>query len=400
MSWRDNLREASFRGVPFFYDDTEADRGRRFHRHEYAGQDDVYHEDLGLKTRAHTLNAYVWGPNCDVDAANLRAAIEKSGPGTLVHPIEGEMRVAVMSARERTSTREGGMVTFTITFEETGETHRPQVSPLPAARIDAASENALTAIQFDFGNSFSVDTMPQFVADDAADQVTGSIDTIKTAFADVRQGEQTLASWVNRAADIKTRAQTLVRDPSSLALEIAEVIGVPLDLPGVQLARSLNRLFDFGQDVPAIAATTATRQVQLANRVSFNSLIRQTAVIHAARASVRESYPNRTAALERRDQVADVLEAETLTAPDTSYRALVKLRAEVVKGIDVQAAQLPRLKTVKPAITRPALAVAHDLYGDDPDLALAMSDDLVVRNKLRHPGFVPGGDDLEVTIDV
>jgi len=398
MSWRDNLREVSFRGVPFFYDDTDGEMGRRAQRHEYAGQDVAYHEDLGLKTRVHTINAYVWGDNADVLAANLQAAIEAPGAGTLVHPVRGQMLAMVTNARVRTSTREGGLVTFALTFEETGSARQPQLSPLPVARIDAAADTSLSTVQKAFEEAFNVDGLPQFIATDAAGQVTTGVDRIKGAFADLRQSEQSAAGWVGRGADIKSRAVTIIRDPAQLAVEIADVIGVDLELPGARLARSLSRLFDFGRDVPAVAATTATRRIQVANRDAFTAVVRQTAVIHAARASGREQFPNRASALVRRDQIADVIETETLTAPDASYRELVALRAEVIRAIDVQAARLPRLKTIRPARTRPVLALAHDLYGDDPSQALALSSDLVARNRVRHPGFVPGGDDLEVTI--
>lgn len=399
MSWRDNLREASFRGVAFFYDDTDADIGRRNQRHEYPGQDGVYHEDLGRKVRVHTLNAYVWGDDADVQAVNLESAIETPGAGTLVHPTKGEMLVSVASARVRTKTKEGGYVTFALTFEETGAARRPQLAPATPARVDTASNTALEDIQKGFQEAFNVDGLPQFIADDAADQLSGSMDTIQGAFGDLRQDEQSLAGWVNKAGDVKARAAAIVRDPSLLVFEVANMIGVSLTLPGAQLSRSLSRLFDYGQAIAPIATLTATRTAQQTNTDAFTALVRQTAVIRAAQASVREPFANRTEALARRDQIADAIESETFTAPDTSYHSLVALRAEVVKGIDVQAARLPRLATVTPAITRPALALAHDLYGDDPALALALSDDLVVRNKLRHPGFVPGGDVLEVTVN-
>lgn len=400
MSWRDNLRDVSLGGIPFFYDDTTAEIGRRSQRHEYPFQDKAYHEDLGLKTIVHTINGYVWGENSDVLAKNLMAVINAKGPKILVHPDLGETLVMCVSCRMRTTTREGGYVSFNLTFEETGKAREPRVAVATTARIDAAADTSLNAIQKAFEEAFNVDGLPQFVADDGADQVTSSIDTIRGAFSDLRQDEQKLAGWVNQAVDVQSRALAIVRDPMLLATELADMIGLPLTLPGTQLARSLNRLFDYGNDSISIAPLTATRVAQQANRDAFSALIRQTAVVQAARVSAREDFPNRTAALERRDEIADVIEAEMMTAPDTSYRALVQLRAEVVKGIDARAAQLPRLKTFTPIITRPALALAHELYGNDPVVALAMADDLVARNGVRHPGFVPGGDALEVTINV
>lgn len=44
--WRDRLRDASFRGVPFSVDDDDASFGRRVQLHEYPKRDKPYTEDL------------------------------------------------------------------------------------------------------------------------------------------------------------------------------------------------------------------------------------------------------------------------------------------------------------------------------------------------------------------
>ncbi|MBF0249969.1 MAG: DNA circularization N-terminal domain-containing protein [Alphaproteobacteria bacterium] len=399
MSWRDKLREAAFRGVPFFWTDTDGEIGRRFQAHEYPGQDDVYHEDLGLKTKTHRMTAYVWGKDALDQAARLRAVINQEGPGVLVHPILGEMTVACTEAAERHSTRDGGYVAFTLTFAETGKIKNPRVSVDTAARVEAASNDALSAVQGAFEDAFSIDGLPEFVAIDAQAQATTAIDTLAGAFADLRRTESQAAAFVNQLAGIKGRVSSLVRDPAGLAYELADLIGLPTTLPGAQVARALSRLFDFGATTPALPAVTATRIAQQTNRTALASYVRQVAVIEAARATPRETFANRTAAIARRDQVAEVLEAELMTAPDASYRALAALRAEVVKGINVRAARLPRLTTVTPTQTQSALVLAHEIYGDDPVRAARLADDVTARNAVRHPGFVPGGQVLEVTID-
>lgn len=399
MNWRDNLREATFRGVPFFWQDTDGALGRRFHEHAYPQQDDVYHEDLGRKTKTHRMTAYVWGPDALDKAARLRAAIDQPGPGVLVHPVHGELTVVCADAREIHRTRDGGYVEFPLTFAETGKIKNPRVAVATAARVDAASNDALSAVQGAFEEAFNVDGLPEFVATDAQTQTTTAIDTLGKAFSDLRRNEAQAAAFVSQAANVKNRVASMVRDPSLLAYELADLIGLPTTLPGAQVARALSRLFDFGRDAPSIQIITATRAAQQTNRTALTSYVRQVAVIEAARATPRESFANRTAAITRRDQVAGALETEMMTAPDASYRALATLRAEVVKGIDVRAAKLPRLTTVTPAQTQSALVLAHEIYGDDPARAASLADDVAARNAVRHPGFVPGGQELEVTIE-
>ena len=51
MSWREKLRPASFRGVPFKVVDDKTPVGRRVVVHEYPRRDSSYPEDNGKKTR-------------------------------------------------------------------------------------------------------------------------------------------------------------------------------------------------------------------------------------------------------------------------------------------------------------------------------------------------------------
>lgn len=93
MSWKDNLRPASFRGVPFQVDDDEGTFGRRVQVHEYPNRDKPYTEDLGRATRRFTINAYLVGNDFFEARDRLIVAIDTPGPGTLVHPYYGEVAV-------------------------------------------------------------------------------------------------------------------------------------------------------------------------------------------------------------------------------------------------------------------------------------------------------------------
>ena len=47
MSFRDRLRPASYRGVPFFVDFDEDESGKRVQVHEFAKRDDPWPEEMG-----------------------------------------------------------------------------------------------------------------------------------------------------------------------------------------------------------------------------------------------------------------------------------------------------------------------------------------------------------------
>jgi prophage DNA circulation protein len=71
--------------------------------------------------------------------------------------------------------------------------------------------------------------------------------------------------------------------------------------------------------------------------------------------------------------------------------ALIGLHAAVVRDLNTRAAKLPRTRSFTPSATVPALVLAQRLYGD-----ATRADDIAARNFVRHPGFVPGGVELEV----
>ncbi|HAW0191952.1 TPA: DNA circularization protein, partial [Escherichia coli] len=92
INWRDNLYDASFRGVPFSVESDEGSFGRRVQVHEYPNRDKPYTEDLGRATRRLTINAYLVGDDYAEQRDRLITAIETAGPGTLIHPQFGEMQ--------------------------------------------------------------------------------------------------------------------------------------------------------------------------------------------------------------------------------------------------------------------------------------------------------------------
>uniref|UniRef100_UPI002032A221 DNA circularization N-terminal domain-containing protein n=1 Tax=Escherichia coli TaxID=562 RepID=UPI002032A221 len=111
--WRDRLQDASFRGVPFKVEEESAGTGRRVETHEYPNRDKPYTEDLGKVTFRPSITAYVVGDDCFDQRDRLIEALNKPGPGTLVHPTYGELKVCVDGeVRVSTSKSEGRIVRF------------------------------------------------------------------------------------------------------------------------------------------------------------------------------------------------------------------------------------------------------------------------------------------------
>ncbi|EPY8426542.1 baseplate J/gp47 family protein [Citrobacter youngae] len=122
MAWKDRLQDASFRGVPFKFEGEGAAVGRRVETHEYPNRDKPYTEDLGKVIFRPNITAYVVGDDCFEQRDRLIEALNKPGPGTLVHPTYGELNVCVDGEiRVGTTSSEGRMVRFDLQFVEAGD---------------------------------------------------------------------------------------------------------------------------------------------------------------------------------------------------------------------------------------------------------------------------------------
>ena len=63
MAWSDQLRPASFRGVPFVVLAGTVSAGRRLARHEYPQRDIPYMEDMGRRAREYKVEGSIICPD-------------------------------------------------------------------------------------------------------------------------------------------------------------------------------------------------------------------------------------------------------------------------------------------------------------------------------------------------
>ncbi|CDL80182.1 putative phage DNA circularisation protein [Xenorhabdus cabanillasii JM26] len=91
MSWRDDLQDATFRGVKFDVVDTQDSIARDHTDHEYPFIDGADVIDLGRKARNFRLSAFLWGENYKRQLDTLIKALDTPGTGELIHPIYGSI---------------------------------------------------------------------------------------------------------------------------------------------------------------------------------------------------------------------------------------------------------------------------------------------------------------------
>lgn len=393
----DNLREASFRGVPFFYEDASDQFGRRFAKHEYPGRDGAWHEDMGIKAQSFEIKAYVLEPDHLQKAERLFAAINEKGPGTLVHPWLGSRRVVCTEARRRFSTAEGGMAEFTLTFEEAGEAAQPSGRFDTAAQVPIAADASETTLQTVFNDQFNVNGYPQWVADDAASRAVAAARMLDGLLSNL-----SIAGTAVRArslSDFIGRAGSLVRSPALLSSSLATIVRVPSSVDGARAFSALSAGQDWSDPSGPVPLTTATRVAQNANAAALADLTGGLVLVNRVRAASLADYPSSADALTTRDNLANGLGTAMESAPDALFRSYRTLRTTSARDLTARAAQLPRLTTYTTRSPQPVLTTAWRLYGAKPETVLTRATEIGSRNHLRHPGFVPSATALELVTE-
>jgi|LGVF01.2.fsa_nt_gb prophage DNA circulation protein len=385
MSWREKLQPASFRGVSFNVATSDLGAGRRTARHGYPQRDLPYLEDMGRKAREYMVEGHIVGIDYMVGRDALLDACEQAGPGELVHPYHGRKLVVCTDIRVQESSANGGMATISMSFVEAGEASCPSSSVKTQQATNLAAESVITAAKTSVTDTVSVDGLPSFVTDAVSDLTAKA----KTSIGDTLPSLSALSEFQTKLSDLQDLAGGSSLNVSSIADKIADAVGLG------DTFSELVSLAEFGSGLASVPTTTASRQQQFDNQTAMVDYVRKVAAAAAANATAATVYNSYDDAIADRTVMADLLDDLSETAGDDMYRELQSLRAAVVQDLTGRAADLSRVIEYTPPATGPSLAISWRLYGE-----IDSSADIVSRNVVRHPGFVPGGDPLQVMSEV
>lgn len=412
MAWRDNYRAATFRGVGFFVATADSSHGRRQAVHETAQRDVPYTEDLGRKSREFGITGYLLGKEYDVAREELIKVCEQAGPGVLVHPYRGELTVVCRGLTVSESSDEGGKCTLSMTFLEAGEASYPSAKVDRVNAISAKAGEVTEAGKENFVADFLTKGYPSFVAEAATTQIKGLSDFLSSPEFIVSSDIQAVSDYYDKVKGIGSDAFNLIQAPFEFAGQVVDAISSIRSAFGGSafgmLMSLYNQYFPSAEDTPS--AGTPSRQQVVKNTSAVSDLVRQAAISEAAVAAVvtqttedvsnggtkttsePTKYDSYEAAIAVRTELADRLDEEgETTTSDLVYVAVTGLRSVVVQAVPDPEQDLPRLATFSPRQTLPSLLVAYHLYGD-----ASRAEDIVLRNDPRRPGFLIGGQPLEV----
>jgi len=463
MSWKDNLRQASFRGIPFKVMDADASIGRRNILHQYPFKDVPYVEDLGADADEFSVNAYiVQNLENDYDYFGGRdaliTAIKKKGSGILVHPFLGELTVAVLGkAKLSESFSEGGIARFSITFIQAGENLYPQSPQDNVGAIDEAVEESLDIAQDSFGEKYSQTDMPGFVVAQAISDLVCGYNMIKSTLVAVKN---TIASTVSAALsiieDIKSKLSFLVNLPCSFASSMMDsfnsffvLVGLAGDIfsgfstgvcSGRQVQRfvsddkidnnlgiscvksmvAINRFGElpdienaspYGGQVEEIPVDNYIRAQEKANRIAYKNLMRASVLLKAMQVASRIDYYSFEDCFSTMSLITDAVDIFLLDMgnivddvlftefglsifDENLYNSIKETKRVFIKSMKQIGATFSNIIEYEIGASNiSTLQLAYDLYND-----LDRCSNIFERNipLVKHPGFLPGGQTIEV----
>lgn len=392
MSWLDRYRQASFRNVNFYVQSHALEGGRRATIFEYPNNDNFTFQDFGKKSRTYTVEGYIVGEDYDIDRNRLIEALEKTDPGKLVHPYLGILIVKPLNYRLRETAGEGRVVRCSMVFSQASteiiqvETENTQIEVISSRTL------ALEKINEVFIAGYAIAKKPYAVINNAQETITVGVEAIQAA-----------KTIYDVSSDFQYEVQRMLDDVATLVGDADELN-----------ERTMN-LLTFGtlstDDPPATVENARKQFDNLLSLFTFGpvlnfgvgdpSLVYSNSIVRAAIAvcgglistmeftSFDDAKYVQTLLFEKIDEI--------LLAPETEddvFTALRDLRTRVANDIESRAADLSRISFVKLPDFLPAVALSYDLYG-----TIDKEQEIIDRNKLTNPAFVPANRMIEILSD-
>jgi prophage DNA circulation protein len=181
-------------------------------------------------------------------------------------------------------------------------------------------------------------------------------------------------------------------NPIALAMPLVALISSDSLKSGAGGSGGISALVGYSLPPVGDGGYTPPRQAQSENRVALQNLVTNTAVAIQITDLAKSDPPTLDDAREVTATIV-ALSDRILLNPSTRYAtvdAILQLRTDAVQHFAESTRSLPRAVKVENKVNLPAIALAYEFYGDAWYLD-ERDKELVRRNRIRHPGFVPAG---------
>lgn len=260
--WRSQLRQASWRGVPFQTLGGQIRVGRRNAIHEYPFRDTVWVEDLGKGARRLQVVGFLVGDDVISQRERLIAACEAPGDGDLVHMTLGRLKVSLLDTTMEERWDKGRVFEVNFTFIESGD----RVFPNNVTSTSNAVAQTCTAAD----------------AAASADFVTRVTSSLAQGSAVVSQAINTAATWARTAQRLANDATNLIHMVGSLPGSFSRFFGGrSKSISGNSVSSSFSSITSGVQ-----GAATSVQQLIAIGTVARNNVVLAVNALNSAAARI------------------------------------------------------------------------------------------------------------------
>ncbi|MCR8931925.1 DNA circularization protein [Pseudomonas sp. S11A4] len=407
QTWRDQMLPASFRGISFLIPQASVPVGMKVQLHEFPQRDEPYAEQMGKQAQVHRLVCWIIGDDCFERRDKFMEAVQTPGAGELVHPWLGRMQVKAGEAELTHDFKQGGMAAFAVTFYPDIPLKFPTAKVNTQQQVVKASDSLLDSALARYKSAMAKVDQARLGLARLRNSLSGVYTVIQQQFSTIIGAFTNLTGFV----------QSLMNAPDSLSslfssyfseFSVDDYLGddsgssyrnsVATATQQTEAVASINTVSDSG-GVDAAAASQATANlvqdallVQVALIISEMPVASQpvsTATVasveqQAVQPIVRPEVPVADDVIELRDNLNEAIFQASLKADPEHYMVLNTVRQTIVKHLTAVAESGVRLVEITPPETLSALVLAYRRFGD-----ATRESEVVQRNRLRHPGFVP-----------
>lgn len=412
IKWEE-LRDASFRGVPFYFVDVEGNSGRRAIPHAYPKKEVGWTEDHGAVLTQQQINGILLGNDYQAQFNRLLAALNTPGPGELVHPWFGVQRVQAGKVTHKLSTEEGGIAYISFEVFEAGEQLFPTQQEDTTATTLSAADSVKAALAN--GDYFAALDGVGNMVDTLLDDLQGFVTNLPTL-------PDALNEWMDRLNRFKDLAGIIVATPGELIRDITGLISEMKDLVtdapwALQVYGQLRDKWDgdraaqaatkslvdniaVNMDTGFASSVTRSSTIDISDAMQtniddFRKLVIVSSLVATAETVATATFETSQDAQRTGDALAERLGEQAIEAVESGqrglWRSLRALRFAVASDVRIRSVQLPELRRVSPRQTTPVMLLAWRETGD-----AEQRDALVTRNRLRYPAFILPSHVIEV----
>lgn len=393
------LRPAKWKSVPFHIDEAAGEFGRRNVLHEYPGRNKPFGEDLGRAPRRVSMTAFFLGDEnaSAMDRAlSLLIVMEQAGPGELIHPWLGQLPSMQLAnpGKVQFPKVDGGRISVQLDLVEAGTNHELAAEDDTSDQLQSAAD----AIRKKSKEKLEKDWMDEIAdaLDAAAKRVEAGCAALEKMMKPLDKAEAALDRSMNAIQRIISSPLKVI---SRFQKRVDRVTGkVATPFSGVSTWKRLMGMKSLSAKSPS-GSRVLGGQAQWKNTSAATNpneipplpdclahWLRRELVIRAVETLIAATFPSKADIAATQKTMVATLDAELLAAPDALYAELFDLKVAAIRYLRSRTPKAADLKALAVIDGAPALVAAYRKTG-----SIAAADDLVARNRLRHPGFIPAG---------